>query len=117
MKKEKKFKKMSDNTNNVNFQKFIDNNEKIKSCSYRDSQKVLGNTFDMIVIQDFEALTPNVLCRVIETVAGSGIIIFVLGAINSLQSIYNLNMDVHSKFKTSMFNVLLINYNYLESST
>jgi N-acetyltransferase 10 len=31
---------------------------------------VLGRTFGMCVLQDFEALTPNVLARAVETVAG-----------------------------------------------
>ena len=34
------------------------------------SGSVLGQTFGMCVLQDFEALTPNILCRTIETVEG-----------------------------------------------
>jgi tRNA(Met) C34 N-acetyltransferase TmcA len=37
--------------------------------------KVLGNTFGMCVLQDFEALTPNLLARTIETVEGGGVVV------------------------------------------
>jgi N-acetyltransferase 10 len=60
----------------------------------------------MVVIQDFEAITPNNLCRVIETVSGSGIIIVLFGSMTLLQNMYSINMDVHNKYKTSMFNVI-----------
>ncbi|KAL6569018.1 hypothetical protein OROGR_000743 [Orobanche gracilis] len=40
----------------------------ITYCLYRDSQRILGNTFGMCILQDFEALTPNLLARTIETV-------------------------------------------------
>ena len=38
----------------------------------------LGNTYGMCVLQDFEALTPNLLARTIETVEGGGAIVLVL---------------------------------------
>ncbi|CAE8593980.1 unnamed protein product, partial [Polarella glacialis] len=47
----------------------------IRYCYYKDTETVLGKTFGMCVLQDFEALTPNLLCRVIETVEGGGIIL------------------------------------------
>eukprot|EP00438_Fugacium_kawagutii_P032617 Skav211245 [mRNA] locus=scaffold5993:9974:11443:- [translate_table: standard] len=39
---------------------------------YKDTEQVLGKTFGMrpqplCILQDFEALTPNLLCRVVET--------------------------------------------------
>ena len=37
-----------------------------------------GNTYGMCVLQDFEALTPNLLARTIETVEGGGAIVIVL---------------------------------------
>ncbi|KAA1077122.1 N-acetyltransferase 10 [Puccinia graminis f. sp. tritici] len=36
------------------------------------NRKILGQTFGMLVLQDFEALTPNLLARTIETVTGVG---------------------------------------------
>ncbi|KAB2635271.1 hypothetical protein D8674_025805 [Pyrus ussuriensis x Pyrus communis] len=50
-------------------------------CLYKDSERVLGNTFGMCILQDFEALTPNLLARTIETVEGGG-------------------LDVHDRFRT-----------------
>ena len=42
----------------------------IRYCYYKETHKVLGNTYGMVVLQDFEALTPNLLARTIETVEG-----------------------------------------------
>lgn len=42
----------------------------VSSPAPQDSARVLGRTFGMCVLQDFEALTPNVLARAVETVAG-----------------------------------------------
>ena len=42
----------------------------IRYCYYKETHKILGNTFGMVVLQDFEALTPNLLARTIETVEG-----------------------------------------------
>ena len=47
----------------------------IKYTYYADTQKILGNTYGMAVLQDFEALTPNLLARTVETVEGGGIIV------------------------------------------
>ncbi|EGG25141.1 N-acetyltransferase [Cavenderia fasciculata] len=42
----------------------------IRYCFYSETHKILGNTFGMLVLQDFEAITPNLLARTIETVEG-----------------------------------------------
>ena len=52
---------------------------------YAESHKVVGNTFGMLVLQDFEALTPNLLARTIETVEGGGIIVILLKTMQSLR--------------------------------
>ena len=41
----------------------------IRYCYYAETHKILGNTFGACVLQDFEALTPNILARTIETVS------------------------------------------------
>lgn len=51
-------------------------------------------------MQDFEALTPNLLARTIETVEGGGIIVLLLSNMSSLTQLYDLTMDVHSRFRT-----------------
>ncbi|XP_021834012.1 RNA cytidine acetyltransferase 1 [Prunus avium] len=69
-------------------------------CLYKDSERVLGNTFGMCILQDFEALTPNLLARTIETVEGGGIIILLLRSLSSLTNLYTMVMDVHDRFRT-----------------
>jgi hypothetical protein len=41
--------------------------------------------------QDFEAVTPNILCRTIETVEGGGVVVLLL---------HTMAMDVHARFRT-----------------
>jgi N-acetyltransferase 10 len=54
----------------------------------------------MLVLQDFEAITPNVLARTVETVEGGGLVVLMLKTMTSLTQLYSLAMDVHSRFKT-----------------
>ena len=54
----------------------------------------------MCVLQDFEALTPNILCRTMETVEGGGVIVILLQTLDSLRQLYTLNMDVHARYRT-----------------
>ncbi|MEQ2183706.1 hypothetical protein GOODEAATRI_000714 [Goodea atripinnis] len=42
--------------------------------------------------QDFEALTPNLLARTIETVEGGGIVVILLRTMNSLKQLYTMTM-------------------------
>lgn len=51
-------------------------------------------------MQDFEALTPNLLARTIETVQGGGLIVLLLSKLSSLTQLYTLTMDVHSRMRT-----------------
>lgn len=69
-------------------------------CLYKDSERILGNTFGMCILQDFEALTPNLLARTIETVEGGGLILLLLRSLSSLTSLYTMVMDVHERFRT-----------------
>jgi N-acetyltransferase 10 len=59
---------------------------------YKESHKILGNTFGMCVLQDFEAITPNLLARTIETVEGGGLVILMLKTMTSLKQLYALTM-------------------------
>ncbi|KAK7858864.1 rna cytidine acetyltransferase 1 [Quercus suber] len=69
-------------------------------CLYKDSERILGNTFGMCILQDFEALTPNLLARTIETVEGGGLIVLLLRSLSSLTNLYTMFMDVHDRFRT-----------------
>eukprot|EP01117_Protostelium_nocturnum_P018847 TRINITY_DN7970_c0_g1_i2.p1 TRINITY_DN7970_c0_g1~~TRINITY_DN7970_c0_g1_i2.p1 ORF type:complete len:639 (-),score=257.02 TRINITY_DN7970_c0_g1_i2:1066-2742(-) len=72
----------------------------IKYSFYKDSHKILGNTFGMLILQDFEALTPNLLARTVETVEGGGIVVLLLRTMSSLRQLYTMTMDVHERFRT-----------------
>lgn len=72
----------------------------IRYCYYNETHKILGNTYGMCVLQDFGALTPNLLARAIETVEGGGIVVILLRTMNSLKQLYTMTMDVHSRYRT-----------------
>ncbi|KAK9827604.1 hypothetical protein WJX81_004088, partial [Elliptochloris bilobata] len=72
----------------------------IRYCFYHDTHKILGNTFGMCVLQDFEALTPNLLARTMETVEGGGIVVLLLSTLRSLTQLFTLTMDVHARLCT-----------------
>ncbi|XP_072031061.1 RNA cytidine acetyltransferase-like [Amphiura filiformis] len=72
----------------------------IRYCYYSETHKILGNTYGMCVLQDFEAMTPNLLARTIETVEGGGIVVILLRSMTSLKQLYTLSMDVHSRYRT-----------------
>ncbi|KZP31024.1 DUF1726-domain-containing protein [Athelia psychrophila] len=78
---------------------------------YKDSQKILGNTYGMLVLQDFEALTPNLLTRTIETVEGSGLVVLLLKTMSSLRQLYAMTMDVHARYCTSAHDVIVARFN------
>lgn len=73
----------------------------IQYCQYKDSERILGNTFGMLVLQDFEAMTPNLLARTIETVEGGGLVILLLRKLASLTSLCTMVMDVHERYRTA----------------
>ncbi|KAM7435703.1 N-acetyltransferase 10 [Porites harrisoni] len=72
----------------------------IRYCYYAETHKILGNTYGMCVLQDFEALTPNLLARTVETVEGGGLVILLLRTMTSLKQLYTMTMDVHSRYRT-----------------
>ena len=82
-----------------NFELFLGSTD-INWCYYKDSHRVLGSTVGMLVLQDFEALTPNLMARTIETVEGGGLVIFLMRSVKSLRQLYTMSMDVHSRYRT-----------------
>ena len=72
----------------------------IRYCFYKDSHQILGQTFGMCVLQDFESITPNVICRAMETVEGGGSIVMLFNTLTSLKQLYSISMDVHNRFRT-----------------
>jgi N-acetyltransferase 10 len=53
-----------------------------------------------VIFQDFEAVTPNLLARTVETVEGGGVIVLLLRSMSSLRQLYAMTMDVHERFRT-----------------
>lgn len=62
--------------------------------SYKENSKVLGRTCDMLILQDFEALTPNMMACSMETVRGGGAIVLLLDREKSINEIINKRSDL-----------------------
>ncbi|KAJ8971724.1 hypothetical protein NQ317_002554 [Molorchus minor] len=84
---------------------------KIRYCYYHETHKILGNSYGMLVLQDFEALTPNLLARTIETVEGGGLILILLHSVTSLKQLYTMSMDVHQRFRTEVHTDVVCRFN------
>ncbi|KAI9320989.1 GNAT acetyltransferase 2-domain-containing protein [Dichotomocladium elegans] len=83
----------------------------IRYTYYKETQKILGNTYGMCILQDFEAITPNTLARTIETVEGGGMIVLLLKTMNSLKQLYTMTMDVHSRYRTEAHSDIVARFN------
>ncbi|XP_066257074.1 RNA cytidine acetyltransferase isoform X1 [Euwallacea similis] len=84
---------------------------KVRYCYYSETHKILGNTYGMCVLQDFEALTPNLLARTVETVEGGGLIVLLLRSMTSLKQLYTISMDVHQRFRTEAHQDIVPRFN------
>lgn len=65
----------------------------------------------MCILQDFEAITPNLLAKTIETVEGGGLVVLLLKGMNSLKQLYTLSMDVHSRYRTEAHDDVTARFN------
>ncbi|KAH0604806.1 uncharacterized protein H6S33_006474 [Morchella sextelata] len=83
----------------------------IRYVFYKETEKILGNTYGMCILQDFEALTPNLLARTIETVEGGGLVILLLKTMTSLKQLYTMTMDVHSRYRTEAHGDVVARFN------
>ena len=83
----------------------------IRYVFYKDTDKILGNTYGMCILQDFEALTPNLLARTVETVEGGGLVLLLLKGMNSLKQLYTLSMDIHSRYRTEAHDDVVARFN------
>ncbi|KAL9599665.1 MAG: hypothetical protein Q9219_003653 [cf. Caloplaca sp. 3 TL-2023] len=83
----------------------------IRYVYYKETEKIIGNTFGMCILQDFEAITPNLLARTIETVEGGGMILLLLKGMTSLKQLYTLSMDIHSRYRTEAHNDVVARFN------
>jgi hypothetical protein len=92
------------------FELFVTLNN-IRYVYYKETEKILGNTFGMCVLQDFEAITPNLLARTIETVEGGGLVVLLLKGMKSLKQLYTMSMDVHSRYRTEAHDDVTARFN------
>lgn len=83
----------------------------IRYCYYNETHQILGQTFGALVIQDFEALTPNLLARTVETVEGGGLIVILLQSLTSLKQLYTMSMDVHARYRTEAHQDVVCRFN------
>ncbi|KAL0078647.1 GNAT acetyltransferase 2-domain-containing protein [Phycomyces blakesleeanus] len=83
----------------------------IRYAYYKETQNILGNTYGMCILQDFEAITPNTLARTIETVEGGGMVVLLLKSMNSLKQLYTMTMDVHSRYRTEAHSDIVARFN------
>lgn len=71
--------------------------------SYKEGSRVLGRTCDMLVLQDFEALSPNMIASCVETVRGGGLIVFLFDQEKSIRDIVNKRPDLIAESNTGKF--------------
>jgi N-acetyltransferase 10 len=95
---------------NSPFELFV-TTQNIRYTYYKETDKILGNTFRMCILQDFEAITPNILARTIETVEGGGLVVLLLKGMSSLKQLYTLSMDVHSRYRTEAHDDVVARFN------
>jgi len=75
----------------------------ISYCYYDQTRKILGNTYGMCVLEDFESISPNILARVIETIEGGGIIIFTIETGNCLKNLKGVSLNIHKNWNSHVF--------------
>eukprot|EP00702_Spironucleus_salmonicida_P007154 EST48445.1 N-acetyltransferase-like protein [Spironucleus salmonicida] len=97
-----KTKKQQKQQENSNFME----QQQIRYINYRDSDQVLGQTYSVLILQDFQSLTPNTLAKCVETVRGGGMIILLITSVQNLKDLSEAKMDVHKRYitKSQMFN-------------
>ncbi|GFY57550.1 RNA cytidine acetyltransferase [Trichonephila inaurata madagascariensis] len=83
----------------------------IRYCYYSETHSIMGQTFGMAILQDFEALTPNLLARTVETVEGGGVILILLQTITSIKQLYTMAMDVHARYRTEAYQHVVCRFN------
>ena len=65
----------------------------------------------IVGFQDFEAITPNLLARTVETVEGGGLVVILLQELTALNQLRTMNMDVHSRFRTEAHTDIVCRFN------
>lgn len=81
--------KQSQNEEDENKLKDFFKSQDIQFISYNEGDKILGQTVDLLILQDFESLTPNLIALSVETVRGGGIIVLLLDNVASIDLMIN----------------------------
>lgn len=92
------------------FDEFVSHSD-VKQILYKETEKILGTTCGMCILQDFEAITPNNLARTVETVEGGGLVVLLLESVKSLTQLCSMQMDVHSRYKTEAYSKVVPRFN------
>lgn len=92
------------------FEAFISNRQ-IRYVYYKETEKILGNTYGMCILQDFEGITPNLLARTVETVEGGGLVVILLKSMTSLKQLYTMSMDIHLRYRTEAHDDVVARFN------
>lgn len=61
---------------------------------YNENNRILGKTCDMLILQDFEAVTPNIIACTMETVRGGGVIVLLFDREKSIKEIISCESDI-----------------------
>lgn len=86
-------KKMKPSDEDDNLTKWI-KTVNIDYISYSENNRILGKTCDILVLQDFEAVTPNIIACSMETVRGGGVIVLLFDREKSIQEIISTGSDI-----------------------
>eukprot|EP00917_Polyrhabdina_sp_WS-2016_P017768 GHVP01038429.1.p1 GENE.GHVP01038429.1~~GHVP01038429.1.p1 ORF type:complete len:880 (+),score=108.69 GHVP01038429.1:172-2811(+) len=71
---------------------------KIEYVYYSEVDKILGKTYEMVILNDINSLNANHIAKIIETVIGGGAIIFSCKNCESIHDLNTLKMDIHKGF-------------------
>jgi tRNA(Met) cytidine acetyltransferase len=74
----------------------------ITKIKYKDSRKILGKTFNIIILDMYKSLTPDHLGRIIETLSGSGIAFFL---IKDFENFENITTTFHEHLLTPPYKI------------
>ena len=77
------------------------NENKPRYCKYKDTASILGNTYGVLILQDFKDITPNILARTVETVSGGGTILMLLEKMSEIEQVKNMTMSYHEGLESS----------------
>lgn len=83
----------------------------VRWCYYHETHKILGQTYGMAILQDFEAMQPNILARTVETVEGGGLVVILLNTLHSLKQLFTMSMDVHARYRTESHQDVVSRFN------